>query len=358
MSSDTANAPQPVIDAATAELLRQLDARATKFVGRPSDKREQERKACRLACEICYFQPGGERILSTRGTTRDLSAGGLGFISPQHFIPKTELLVNVITPDGTRKRLPGVVQYSRPMSDKVFHTGMKFASIDKKLAARDATGRTDRTHQKTPTCARPPVAAPAPSRATSTGGKSRSKPQESSTATRVAASAGVPPGRTRALQVLAAAASCPPSKELAPKIIILSMSSDQEVRRASIPVLMRLPGQDGALSILSLLDDTNSIVRCEAADALGHLRYAQAAGKLQGLLSDNDPDLALRAAGALGAMGDTRGLRLVARIVRGDDPLNRRAARTLGIIVGSKFRPNREGVEAARRYLKSRKIKG
>lgn len=355
MSSDTASATQPVIGAATAELLRQLDARAAKFVGRPSDKRERERKICRLACDIRYFQPGTERIRTTRGTTRDLSAGGLGFVSPQHFIPRTELLVTVTTPDGTRKRLPGVVQYSRPVSDDVFHTGMKFSAIDQRLLAGDATGGTDRT-DKTPTHARPPVAAPAPSVPSDTGGTTTAKPRESSATTAVKVSARVPPGRTRELQVLAAAASCAPSKELASKVIMLSMSPDHEVRRASIPVLMRLVGDDGALSIMVLLDDANSAVRCDAVDALGQLRCVQAVGKLQELLSDNDSELALRAAGALGAMGDTRGLKVVARIVRGDDPLNRRAARTLGLIVGSTFRPNREGVEAARKYLKSRKI--
>ena len=62
--------------------------------------------------------------------------------------------------------------------------------------------------------------------------------------------------------------------------------------------------------------------------------------------------VAISAAEALGRLGDRRGLRLAAEYLVSDRPLNRRAARAVGVIVGQDFRPNSEGLTAARAYLK------
>ena len=83
----------------------------------------------------------------------------------------------------------------------------------------------------------------------------------------------------------------------------------------------------------------------------------EAAPRLRNLIKDEDSTLALRAAESLGKMDDKSGLRLVTRMLRSDGPISRPAARALGVILGQSFRPNAEGVAAARRYVAAKGIK-
>jgi HEAT repeat protein len=164
--------------------------------------------------------------------------------------------------------------------------------------------------------------------------------------------------REQALAVLAAAgASCSISKNTVNKVILLAGSPDQAVRHATIPVLMQIPRGQAVQVLVRLLGDVNPSVQVDAADALGQLQATEAAEPLRELLRHEDPEVAIRAAETLGKMDDRSGLGVLARYVRSDTSLNRRAARALGIMLGQRFRPNAEGVAAARRYLKVNKIK-
>ncbi len=141
------------------------------------------------------------------------------------------------------------------------------------------------------------------------------------------------------------------------KIILLAGSPDQVVRHATIPVIMQIPRRDAIQVLIRLLGDVNASIQVEAVDALGQLQATEAIAPLRELLRHEDPEVAIRAAETLGKMDDRSGLGVLTRCVRSDTSLNRRAARALGIMLGQRFRPNPEGVAAARRYLKANKIK-
>ena len=263
--------------------------------------------------------------------TRDVSAGGLGFVAPQHFLRRTELLALVKTADGNVKRLTGHVVYSRRAEEGWYLTGMKFGPVDNAALSRDASA----------------ISAPAETRV------GRATPKDSRP---VRVGNPDPPvtKRQRELGILAAAgAARTHSKECVARVVVLSLSPDHEVRRAAIPVLMQIGGQDGIASLIGLLDDCNPTIQGEAADALGQIRAVQAVGPLRRLLHHQDEDIALRAAEALARAEDRSGLRVVLRVLWNDAPRNRRAARALGVMVGQDFRPNPEGVAAARRYAKA-----
>jgi len=124
------------------------------------------------------------------------------------------------------------------------------------------------------------------------------------------------------------------------------------VRRATIPVLMQVISKDGIAALIRLLEDSNASVQAEAAEALAQLRVTEAIQPLRVLLQHRDEEVALRAAAALGRLGDKSGIRVIGRILHTDSHLSRRAAYTLGIVVGKKFRANAEGVAEACEYLK------
>lgn len=316
------------------ELLHQIDSFARSQESRWTNKRAAPRREFVTSCEILSIAPDGKTVLTTSATTRDISLHGLGFVSREHFRPNASLIVTLVLPSGDTKHLTGNVVHSRPVRGEWYLTGVKFGQVhDDRLtldAARhrqtEVTPSALATDQRTPNI-------------------KQDRPNEPITA------------RERALQMLAAVTTVRrPPRETVSKVVMMSMSSDYVVRRATIPVLTHIGGQDGIMSLIQLLDDASPVVQAEAAEALALLRASQAVEPLRNLLEHKDKKLALRVAGALGRMGDESGLRVVARVVHSDADLNRQAACVLGIIVGTKFRPNAEGISAARRYLKAKGI--
>jgi HEAT repeat protein len=154
-------------------------------------------------------------------------------------------------------------------------------------------------------------------------------------------------------QLLSASVAARTTKEMADKVILASMCNDHVVRQASIAVLLKVGGQQAILSLIRLLNDDNPHIQGEAAQALGLMRASQALKPLRALLRQPDEDIAVRAAEALGRLGDQSGLRLVIRLLLKESQLTRRAARALGAIVGKEFHPNAEGVEQARGYVQA-----
>jgi HEAT repeat protein len=146
------------------------------------------------------------------------------------------------------------------------------------------------------------------------------------------------------------------TRERMQKVITWSMAADHVVRRATIPVLMQIGSGMATQALVRLLDDPNHTIQGEAAEALGQVRDTTAIEAIRNLLQHPNEDVALRAALALAQMKDKSGLRVASRILQSDSPLNRRAARTLGVIVGRGFRPNSVGLAAARKYLATNHI--
>ena len=316
------------------ELLLEVDALAKSPGTRWAEKRGRDRRKFHTDCQVYYLSPAGAAVRMTTATTRDISMGGVGFVSQEHFPRKTALLFAITVSAGNTRRLTGEAAYSRRVKEGWYLTGMKFGPVEEEILTQAA-------QQGVPDQVSP----------TDTSSLHDAVSEEKA--------AKAPRGkRERALTVLAAAsASRTMSRDTIAKVVTLAMSSDHAVRRAAIPVLMQVPGSEGALALIELLDDPNATVQAEAADALGRLRTTRAIEPLRDLLRHKDDDVALRAAEALGRMNDQSGIRVVARILRGDTSLNRRAARALGAIVGHPFRATTEGVAAARCYLKAKKVK-
>jgi len=318
-----------VIPAAQEEsiraLLREIDAQ-----GQASDwveKRNNDRRKFRTNCEARFIAPDGEKVVSVSCKTRDLSPGGLGFISPIHFLRRTPMLIRLTLKQGQSKDVTGRVAYSRTVKGKWYLTGVEFSQIqDPRLA-----------HGQAATAATPAA------------------PLESTDASE---RASTPTSATQdALKMLTAAQSVRAfSKEKIGKIIRAARMPNHEVRRAAIPVLVQIGGPDVVLPLIQLLEDNNATVQAEAAAALGQMQSPDAVEPLKRMLKHDGDEVALAAAEALTRRKDDSGRRVAVRILRGDTKLNRRAALVLGMIVGQNFRPNSEGVAAARAYAKKNRL--
>ena len=138
-------------------------------------------------------------------------------------------------------------------------------------------------------------------------------------------------------------------------VVTLAMSGDLQIRLKAVEVLMGVGTKMTREALTTLLHDANPEVRERAVIAVGTTRVTEATTTLRKLLRDPVESVALRAAGALGKLGDTRGLGLVERMLEADGPRARLAAQVVGEITGHRFSANREGVQAARRYLMAKK---
>jgi len=328
MGRERAAAATASIEREVRALLAEIDALAQSQEGRWAEKRGNYRRQFQADCGIRYLAADRESVIATSGATRDISPGGLGFLSPEHFLRRTELLVLVQTSAGNVKRLTGKVVYSRRAGEGWYLTGMRFGPLEGVDLAKDVSAATPSTRPPaTGAVSRPPRGAP-----DKTSGPPITK-------------------RQRALSVLAAVgAARTHTKESVARVVTLSMSPHHEVRRAAIPVLLQIGGQDGIVSLIGMLDDPNPVNQSEAAMALGQLRATQAVGPLRKLLHHKNRDVLLSAAEALARMEDQSGLSPVLHILRSDISQSRRAARVFGVLIGQDFRPNADGVAAARRY--------
>ena len=135
----------------------------------------------------------------------------------------------------------------------------------------------------------------------------------------------------------------------------LAMSGHREVRLRAVEVLanMRTPVADQGL--IALLEDPNPDIRERAVVAISGRRCRSATSALRALLGDTVERIAIRAAGALGRIGDDSGLPTVLAALRHDGPASRLAAKAFGDITSHEFAASQEGVEAARRYINAKK---
>jgi len=81
MGEARANTVATTMEDVVRELLDELDALAAAQDSAWAEKRDSARRSFRTACRVAYRSPDMTRVLRTDGTTRDLSKGGLCFIS-------------------------------------------------------------------------------------------------------------------------------------------------------------------------------------------------------------------------------------------------------------------------------------
>lgn len=313
-----------------AAVLRELDAARDREGAKWVDKRHHERRPVRLEVVVYHVFSATGTVRAVAGCTRDLSQGGAGLVCTAQFRRHEQIVVALTLPSGEGRRLTGCVVYSRPVRPGWFLTGVKFGPVaDERLAPAQLE-----------------QVAPAPAADTATpqsGGAEKTTP--------------TPSPRDQALRLLNEGSSgWRMSTDKIAKVLDYSRSADPVVRRATIPALMQIGGVKAGGALRALLEDTNPEIQAEAADAAGQMGLADAAEQLAELLKSKSELVAISAAEALGRLGDRRGLRLAAEYLVSDRPLNRRAARAVGVIVGQDFRPNSEGLTAARAYLKQHSL--
>lgn len=302
-----------------AAIMADLDAQAA--AGEPDwlEKRAHERKRLRVVCEVRFIGPDTTTVLWVPALSRELSAGGMSFVSRQHFRRQNQILITLCLPDGKDRRLSGVVVYSRSVRPNWSLTGLRFEkSNDTRLLPE--------FYEQTRAVDAASVAPPAEEEGD-----------------------GVPT-RDRLLRMLERVRGRRTKTNLT-NTVSASMFPDAQVRRACIPVLMDLAGPEANRALIRLLNDTSPQIQGEAAEALGSMGTKQAIEALKPLLQNVEDEVAIRAAEALGRLGDKAGRRVAARLVRSQTAIAVRAAKTLGIIVGRPFRPTVEGLKEARAFL-------
>ncbi len=162
--------------------------------------------------------------------------------------------------------------------------------------------------------------------------------------------------REHALETLAEIADMRATTIEAEKTAVkLADSPDPEIRRKAIDALARIGTKPARMAIAGLLKDADPAIREHAVATAGTLQMAEAAYLLRQRLNDPIETVALRAAGALGQLGERTGLPLVTQALEGNGSGARLAARVFGEIVGHRFPANERGIMAARRYLAAKK---
>jgi HEAT repeat protein len=132
-----------------------------------------------------------------------------------------------------------------------------------------------------------------------------------------------------------------------PALTGMGNSSDAAVRSTAAAALGALGVNDPVVAgqaLLSLLDDPEAIVRSEAVDALGVLRYKPAAGPVRSLLTgDADPIVRAAAAETLGDLGDPDAVpELEMALADPDAAVRGYAANSLGLLGAVQLVPELE----------------
>ncbi len=312
-------------DVLIRQLLAELQSAAASHPAQAANQRVHPRHPFHVRCEVRY-EIAAQVVGACQGTTRDLSASGVGLLIPANLGRGTPVLVRFALNTGEQRHLTGTVTHSREVRAGWCLVGARFARLERDLLA------------DSPPAAPPPAPPPA---------------AEPPAAPRAFEELS---GRKDALAFLAGLRGEWQTKERTARVLALARSSDHIVREAAVPVLVQLHKDSAVPALLERLHDPNAAIQGAAAAALGELHAQQAIPSLVNMLKSPSDDVALWAAHALGRLGDQRGLRVAARLLDGETPLGRRAARTLGIIVGREFRPNPEGVSAARSYVRENRI--
>ncbi len=140
------------------------------------------------------------------------------------------------------------------------------------------------------------------------------------------------------------------------KVIALASHADADLRKDLVPILAKINSRPARGAIAGLIVDPDNHVCIAAIESAGLLELHEASGKLHKRLKDSDVTIMLRAAASLAQLGDENATAHVVKVVQGDGPHVRLAARILGTILGQRFPGNAEGVAAARRYIKARSL--
>lgn len=310
-------------------VLAELDRTAAVSDARWGNKRDAVRTRARIPCTVRYVAIDGKSMGSIEGCVRDISSSGIGFVTRQHFVRGAPIFLSLRPPGSKVRNVTAKVVYSRLVREYWYLCGAKFEALADSKLAKNFEEQAAQVVPTEPSTEKQPI--------------SGSQSEEAT-----------PSRRERALRLLSAAANTGvSSKETINKIVLLSGSDDHSVRRASIPALLQITSPEGRLGLEGFLQDPNPQIQVEAAEALACIDATGSIRQIKELLKHEEADVALRVASALGRLNDRSGLAVVRRYLFGKGPHTRAAVRTLGIIVGRKFRLNEAGLADARKYMKT-----
>ncbi len=329
------------------ELLAEIDRVSGAEEDRWANKRRTERRRIRVPCTVRYLATDGETVCVVDAHTRDVSSEGIGLVSTEHFARSTGVCVKIAVGEGKNRKLAGRVVYSRLIREGWYLSGVKFQTLRcPRLESDEAEAGPSGSPE--PKSAPSPKATSRPNRTPPHANDDPSTAQTMEQPNRLKGST-----RDRALRMLALTSSLKrDSRDTLNKVILLSASEDHVIRNATIPALLQIGGPEARDGLVRLLEDVNPQIQVEAAEALGQLNARAAIEPLKRLLKHQQADIALRVAAVLGRMEDRSGINVVRSLLAKDNPRTRDAVRTLGIIIGRKFRLNEQGIAEARRELK------
>lgn len=274
-------------------------------------------------------------------SVHDISRGGV-CLCTLHPMFRGEMLNIRITPGDDATWVRGTVAWCRKADATMFKVGIRFLQ---RLAEHESMTKTSMLEMAeiVPTVAARPTG------------------QNSTTTERAGASAIPTPFAQSGISESKVAESLVVLNDIANMnripleaertVIALSTSTSFKVREKSVAVLAKMKSRAAKDAIVALLHDRDDSVRATAAGVAGGMQIAESYGPLRSMLTDASPMVALRAAGALGCLGDRSGLPLVTKHLERAGDEARLAAVAFGQIVGQRFLGNAEGVSSARRYL-------
>jgi HEAT repeat protein len=109
-------------------------------------------------------------------------------------------------------------------------------------------------------------------------------------------------------------------------LTLSGLLADKDVGEDARQALQRIPGQSATGALIAALDRATPAMKPGFINALAHRGATEAAPKLVQLASDANQDVRLAALAAVGRLGDTRGIPVVATALGAPDAADRAAA--------------------------------
>ena len=131
------------------------------------------------------------------------------------------------------------------------------------------------------------------------------------------------------------------------KVVGLLTHADPIVRQGALRTLATVRGLEAMRAITGRLNDKAGQVRATACEILGHMRAHQAKTQLYDALNDTDPIVVCYAAEALGKMGDRVGLPNVKKLLFKRGNHQRLALKCINFLEGKQYELSEKGLKKA-----------
>jgi len=104
----------------------------------PENRRMEPRKRFRAKCRVRHIAPDGSEVRTVEGLTRDISRGGLSFVSTVQVERDTQLAAELMLTEDDIRTVPGKVAYSQLVKKNIYLTGVRFCRVnDPRLGSFD-----------------------------------------------------------------------------------------------------------------------------------------------------------------------------------------------------------------------------